>query len=147
MSNLKEEQYYRKSFFYKDFILTEVKYYTYKGTSEERSFELSKITAEELQKYRKAHISGFVLKIDDNLYFTEIPKDMKLLSAPIEGLSLKDHLCGSLRLLCNRFSPNKCIKVRYGRCIEAFPFITMGYETFGTNADAFVVLKCKFFKI
>lgn len=145
MSTFKEEQYYRKSFVYKNFTLTEVKFYTLTDTSIERCFNLSETTIEEIQKYRKLKVSGFILKIDGKLYFSEIPKDLKLLSVPIEGLNYKEHKCCSIKCICIHFSPNRCLKVKYGKYIELFPDITNGYESFNTTADSFVVLECKHF--
>ena len=74
-------------------------------------------------------------------YHIKIPKMFNLMSNTFLG----KHLCGEI---CRRLSAASdelggCDKVRHhARHIELFSHIESGYETFNTNHDAFVVLKC-----
>lgn len=102
---------------------------------EETRFPLKKISAEELAEYRMAEIPSFVLKTEDGLFHTEVPKEVNLVSSKLLG----EHKCGN----CHRLSDAGCLKVRERSTgIERYPWIPLGYETFATGHDCFVVAKC-----
>ena len=105
------------------------------------SFELKKVSKEELASYRVEGVSSFVVKVDEEFYHTAIPKTISFMSAKIMGT----HQCG----FCNRLSAASdkdggCAKVRNrSKCIERYPWIKKGYETFNTRQDSFVVVECQ----
>ena len=111
---------------------------------EHLSFNLFEVTSEELAGYRRSEDPAFVLKVDGKLYYSIIPDNMSFLMSPILG----NHQCSSLGCSCRRISaaPDEaggCAKVRdYAQCIERYPWITTGYETFNTRHDSFVVVNC-----
>lgn len=108
-------------------------------------FPLTQVTPTELVKYRKDKIPSFVLKVDGKLYYTQIPRNLSLLSS---ASILGQHKCTALGHECKRFSPESdeqggCAKVRNrARYIERYDWITTGFETFGTLHDSFVVVNC-----
>ena len=108
------------------------------------SFDLVEVTVEELLDYRTNHVPCFVLKSNEKYYVTVIPTDISFVSCS----SLGEHLCKD----CNRLSAaddmdGGCAKVRnFSKCIEMYPWITDGIETFNTKHDAFIVFKCKHFR-
>lgn len=107
-------------------------------------FSLTEVTPEMLADYRKKGVSSFVIKVDGKLYYSEIPNNISFISSTILGL----HKCASAGHECNRLSAASdeeggCEKVRnYSNCIERYPWITSGYETFNTKHDSFVVVNC-----
>ncbi len=102
---------------------------------EETQFPLKKVSAKKLAEYRMAEIPSFVLKTEDGLFHTEVPKDVNLVSSKLLG----EHKCGN----CHRLSDAGCLKVRERSTgIERYPWIPLGYETFATAHDCFVVAKC-----
>lgn len=107
-------------------------------------FPLTEVTIEDLYTYRKKGISSFVLKINDTLYYTKIPKEMNFISSDILG----EHKCAIVKHECNRLSPASdeeggCEKVRnFSKYIERYPWIKKGYETFNTRHDSFAVIEC-----
>ena len=113
-------------------------------SSEKCVFYLDEVSSEDLAKYRQNNISSFVLKVDGILYYSEIPDNICFTSSTILGL----HLCAFYNHECKRLSAASdvdggCQKVReLSKCIERYPWITDGYETFGTKTDSFVVAKC-----
>lgn len=117
-------------------------------TSEERiptcSFQLKEISPAKLKEKRDNKVPSFVLKQDGVLYYTEIKRSFNLVGTTLIG----EHTCSR----CNRLSalPDEkggCEKVRkYATGIERFPWVTKGYETFGTRTDCFVVVKCEKFE-
>lgn len=108
------------------------------------SLPLVEVTPEELVEYRKNGIASFVLKVDDKLYYTKIPDYMSFFSSNIFGT----HRCSMVGHECNRLSAASdqhggCAKVRHrSQHIERYPWITMGYETFNTKYESFIVVKC-----
>ena len=109
-----------------------------------KSFDLTQVTAEELEKYRRSEIPSFVLKMDDKLYYTKIPKNLHFVSSTILG----EHQCAKCRHLSAASDENGgCAKVRNNsERIERYPWITEGYETFNTDHDSFVVTNCLHFE-
>lgn len=105
---------------------------------------LREITTEQLEEYRKSEVSAFVLKRNNKLYYSEIPNDISLVAFKILGR----HQCATIKNECRRLSAAEdseggCAKVRDGaKCIEKYPWITEGYETFNTKKDSFVVANC-----
>lgn len=110
-------------------------------------FLLNQVTPEELLEFRKNNVSSLVLKIDDKLYHSEIPRNMSFTSERIGP-----HMCAIPGHTCHRLSayPDEkggCAKVRaYSNFIERYPWITHGYETFNTEQDSFVVLSCSHYE-
>ncbi len=109
------------------------------------TFNLVEVTPEELAVYRSSGIPYFVLKDSGKLYFTKIQRNYNLVSH--EGL-LGPNLCSHVGHECHHLSAatdedGGCAKVRsLSQCIERYPWITKGYETFNTVRDAFVVIDC-----
>ena len=107
-------------------------------------FHLVEVTSEELAGYRKSGISSFVLKVDGKFYYSEIPNNISFVSSSILGA----HRCAVAGHECHRLSAASdeqggCAKVRdRSNCIERYPWITTGYETFNTKHDSFVVVNC-----
>lgn len=107
-------------------------------------FELVEVAKEDLVDRRRKKVPSFVLKMDGKFYYTSIPNEMNLVSSGILGR----HKCAAIGHECHRLSAASdeqggCAKVRdRSRCIERYPWITSGYETFNTKHDAFVVLSC-----
>lgn len=112
------------------------------------SFNLIEVTAKELTYYRQSEIPSFVLKVDGKLYYTRIPRSISFVSCNILGR----HKCSISRFECRRLSAASddqggCEKVRNkSKCIERYPWITNGFETFNTDQDAMVVAKCHHYK-
>ena len=108
---------------------------------EHLSFELKKVSEEELASYRIKKVPSFVAKVDGEIFYTKIPKSISFVYAKMMGT----HQCG----FCNRLSAASdkeggCAKVRNrSRGIEKYPWIKTGYETFGTRQDSFVVINCE----
>lgn len=115
---------------------------------EPMEFQLKEITREELIKYRREGISSFLLKLDGKLYYTSIPDNISFVSSTILG----PHKCALAGHECNRLSAASdedggCAKVRdRAKCIERYPWITTGYETFCTKHDSFVVVECSHYE-
>ena len=115
---------------------------------EDLIYPLAKCTSDDLLFMRKNEIPYFVLKINGDLYFSEIPEDLCLTNSKIIG----PHLCGLYNHECKRLSASSdeeggCAKVRNSsRFIEKYPWITDGFETFGTTCDCFKVAKCLHYK-
>ena len=115
-----------------------------KESSKKLVFPLRNVTSEDLEEYRKKGISSFVLKVNGKLYYSEIPDNICFTSSMILG----SHLCALYKYECKRLSAASdedggCQKVReLSKCIEKYPWITDGYETFGTKNDSFVVANC-----
>lgn len=113
-------------------------------TSDTQILALTEITLDELQKHRTSKVPSFVLKVGDKFYYTKIPNEMSLLGAKFDGV----HKCANPFNSCKRLSSASdakggCAKIRNGSShIELYPWITLGYETFGTKHNAFVVAQC-----
>lgn len=109
------------------------------------SFNLIEVTPKEIAVYRKNGVPSFVLKTGGKLYHTRIPKTINFLSYTISGTV---HQCAGKETICNRLSAASdeqggCAKVRdYYDCIEKYPWIATGYETFNTKYDSFIVVNC-----
>lgn len=108
------------------------------------SFHLIEVTPETLADYRRKGISSFVLKNEERLFYSTIPNNMFFVSSTLLGL----HKCAAVGEECHRLSAASdeeggCAKVReFSKCIERYPWITTGYETFNTKHDSFVVINC-----
>ena len=113
-----------------------------------RQFELKTITRQQLLEFRKKRIPSFVLKDNENFFYTTIDPEISFLSPDILG----HHMCSLAPDCCDRLSPASdedggCAKVRnMARFIELYPWISLGYETFNTRCDAFLVAKCDHYK-
>lgn len=111
-------------------------------------FPLVKVTKEMLTEYRKRGISSFVLKIEDDLFYTEIPENINFMSHNIVG----PHKCAMSGQECNRLSAASdenggCEKVRNrATCIERYPWIKKGFETFNTKHNVFCVGECEHYE-
>ena len=112
------------------------------------SFPLKEITAEELKQIRKSDTPSFVLKEYGKYYYAQIPKEMSLYSSLLFGT----HQCATTGKECRFLSAASdenggCAKVREGcKGIEKYPWITVGYETFNTQRDCFIVSECDHYK-
>lgn len=107
----------------------------------ENSYKLRKIDAKTLTKLHASEIPGFVFKDHEDYYYAEITKDTKLLSK----VNLGKHMCAQdcCRLSAASDEKGGCEKVRNrSNNIEMYDWITLGYETFNTSQDCFVVLSC-----
>lgn len=130
-------------------------------SKKEEDYPLREVTKKELLWLRAQKEAGFVLKIYDKYYYTQIPADFNLLSSSVLGDST--HCCKS----CPYFSTKAdcdggCSKVRdatpkeyrllgakkgqaiiLSKRIEKYDFISLGCETFHTRiSDAFIVSSC-----
>ncbi|MCI8411872.1 MAG: hypothetical protein HFJ40_05530 [Clostridia bacterium] len=100
-------------------------------------FILKEVNSKELEKYRLEGKPGFVLKQSGKYFYSEIEKDMPIMSFKLLG----DHICVT-PCVCKHISSD-CQKVIEGSSnIERYNWITKGYETFNTAADCFVVISC-----
>lgn len=113
---------------------------------EAKTFPLREVSLEELAELRKTKVPSFVLKEDGRYYYAEISPYMTFISSSFLG----EHKCAAAGKVCNRLSAAQdeqggCAKVRARSTnIEKYPWITKGYETFGTEGrDTFVVLECQ----
>lgn len=108
---------------------------------------LSKISIDELKKYRESKAPSFVLKVGSELYYTKIPTGISFVGAKFDG----EHKCANSFNSCKRLSSASdakggCAKIRNSSShIELYPWITLGYETFNTKRNAFVVAQCSHF--
>jgi hypothetical protein len=108
------------------------------------NLKLSEISLDKLSDFRNQHVPSFVLKIGEKLYHTIIPNNVYFVSSNILG----KHQCSCKRYLCRRLSSASdsdggCEKVRnFSQCIENYPWILTGYETFNTKSNTFIVIKC-----
>lgn len=115
-----------------------------KTETKKETFNLEKVTADDLYALRKEKIASFVLKENDNLFCAQIPERTGFLSTNFLG----EHKCNYCRHLSSASDEDGgCAKVRNFACfIENYPWITFGYETFSCKDDAFVVIKCEHFE-
>lgn len=113
-------------------------------TVDPMSFALAEVTYEKLTEYRMSGIPSFMLKLDGKFYYTRIPNDINFITANILGA----HQCAVVKHECSHLTAASdeeggCAKVRdRSHCIERYPWITRGYETFNTKHDVFVVVNC-----
>lgn len=123
----------------------------------EKDFPMQQITEAELLRYRLYGKPGFVLKSNDNYYYTEIPKDLRFIAC---NTLLGGHCCRNCRRLsaasdadggCEKvrnasilyykeYSNRKAIEL--SQRIEKYDFITFGFESFNTLHDALIVIEC-----
>ncbi len=128
---------------------------------EEKIFPLSEISEEDLLKKRQSKEPGFVLKMEDTLYYAKITKKTKLLCS--KSTQDRSHLCAH----CNLSSFFNCIKVKevayefynseeklylntlkFSKRIEKYNFITYGFETFNVSPhNVFCVFRCENFNL
>lgn len=90
-----------------------------------------------------------VIKKEGKLYYSlEIPRNIAFFEGSLEISEKRFHLCAR----CKRFSPlceeeGGCSKIRdNSRHIEDYPFITDGYETFGSSHSQMVILRCEHYE-
>lgn len=125
-----------------------------------KTFPLRLVSQDELLNLRVSKIPGFVLKLDNRLYFAEI--EYSTVISCIENLPCK-HLCA----ICTNCLPNKCIKIQDGPVsfnlkyissdyrnavakasrIDKYSFIHDGFETFNTVNDSFLIFDCGKYEI
>lgn len=122
----------------------------YLPKTEDLHFELKKVDKEEIKKLRKCKKPSLLIKEYGNYYYTNIPADVRL--GNVDLLSDKEqHMCVPGNATCRYLSAASdqnggCAKVRDGSIgIERYPWITVGYETFNTKYDCFVVGSCDHF--
>ena len=114
-------------------------------TNESTIKPLHQISADHLGLLRDSIEVGFLLKRNSKYFYADI-SEYKRFRVLLDGTA--PHMC----YRCNFLSAKSdveggCAKVRaFSRCIEKFPFITYGYETWGTSGDVFIVLACKNWK-
>ena len=115
---------------------------------EKVSFNLSEISPKEIEKHRKGGKPTFFLKMNDKYYFTEIPESLTFENSKLLGV----HRCAFAGHECQRLSAAKdekggCKKVRDRvKRIERYPWIKVGYETFNTKYDCFIVIECSHYE-
>ena len=113
-------------------------------------FPLKQVTVEELIAARIAKVPSFVLKEEGKYYYTVIEPGIGFLPSTLLGPDTY-HLCAQVGKECKRLSSASdelggCKKVREKSTgIERYPWITVGYETFCTDHDSFVVSCCEHF--
>ena len=111
---------------------------------EHLSFELVEVSPHEVAEYRKNGTPSFLLKKDGKLYIAKIPRNISFVTFTL----LNTHRCSIIGNECRRLSAASdkdggCAKVRdHATGIERYPWITLGYETFCTLHDSFVVAEC-----
>lgn len=126
-------------------ILSKKKIRTETKSSE---FSFNKVTAKEVESYRESGVPCFLLKVEGELSLAIIPDSINFTASNMLG----EHLCSAAKRECSRLSAASdenggCAKVReYASCIEKYPWITSGYETFNTKHDSFIVAKCLHYK-
>ncbi len=127
---------------------------------EKKDYALREISEEELLEVRLQKKAGFILKIYDTFFYTQIPKNFNFLSSNILGNS--EHLCK----ICPFCSPKPdceggCLKIRnvdfkelrflgyekeiaikLSERIEKYDFIELGCESFHTNLETLIVASC-----
>lgn len=113
-----------------------------------KTFPLHAIEPFELTQIYKSGTPGFVLKVEGEHFFTEVPKGFQLRKPEF----FKNHLC-IFGNLCNRYhswsdDEGGCAKIRGGSIgIWTYPFIKEGYEIFNTvKSDGLVVSQCTRFE-
>lgn len=108
---------------------------------EKREYPLKRVSKELVRAQRKEKIPSFILKLGEELYYSEIAKDSAFSST---DLLQNPHKCGECdRMNCCSDECGGCKKVRDG-CfgIENYPFIIRGYETMFIEFSCFVVSEC-----
>ena len=130
------------------------------------SYKLVEVDEATLLEHRASGNPGFVLKIGDRLFYTSIPKRLRLMSCAPLG----PHCCGSSQDVCkySRAIPEEeggCTKfcdrsvkhylddgltyeqalIRSQR-IEKYSHIEVGYETFNVAQEVLVIAKCTRYK-
>lgn len=112
-------------------------------------FPLTEVTSEQLSIYRNEGVPSFVLKFRNKFYYSKITDNFNFVFSTILG----EHKCAFAENVCTRLSAASdkkggCEKVRkYSKCIENYPWITEGYETFNTGHDIFIVVNCRHYKL
>ena len=127
-------------------------------------YPLTEVSQEQLFLFRLSGIPGFVLKMEDSLYYTKVPKKCNLSKIQY---NFEGHLCGLNSKVCSHLSPSLyeggCEKVsdrsiefysqpqlednfvsvlRDSKRIEKYDFIRCGVESFNTSLNVFIVFKC-----
>lgn len=125
------------------------------------NFVLTEIDADSLFEARASGKPGFVFKCGSALYYTKISKKARFFSTS----NLGTHLCSKCKKMsalsdshggCRKVrdicltSPFLCQNktlLKNSKRIEKYKFITLGFESFNTTQDAFIVLKCQNYKL
>ena len=113
------------------------------GSVSENRFPLSEVSGKDLAKLRKKCQDGFILRIGNNLYFTELPEDFRTITK-IENAGNR-HLCAD----CPCSTMAKCPKfINRSRYLEDYDFISFGFEIFSKASikETFVVSQCELFE-
>ena len=104
---------------------------------------LVEITSEDLAILRMTVKMGFVFKKEQKLYFADISELPKYVHITFDFGEISHHC-----ITCKFHSalPDElggCAKCR-NRCkeLEKFPWILLGYETWGTSGDVMMILYC-----
>ena len=116
-----------------------------KMCNEKEVIAISNTDMKELSMLRKSGVPTFIVKPGNLLYKSSFPvRRGNYESFTLDGT----HMCFCGKHICARLSalpdPWGCEKVR--NCatgIELYPFITGGYEIFGTSHDVFCVTRCE----
>lgn len=131
---------------------------------DKRNYPLREVTEKELLRLRAQKEAGFVLKIYNFLYYTQIPKDFILLSSSLLGDSTHcckncpffsakadcDGGCSKVRDVTPKeyrlLGYNKRTSLELSKRIEKYDFIELGCESFHTTLEAFIVASCGRYK-
>ena len=130
-------------------------------------YPLRRVTRRELFELRATGEPGFVFKVsNEEYYYARIHKKMRFYSQ----MTLGTHLCACYGSGCRRLSAaldieGGCAKVReastelymregkdfltalsWSSRIEKYDFIQKGYESFNTDQNSLVVIKCRHFE-
>lgn len=119
-------------------------------------FLLHSLSDEEVFRFRKSKCPSFVVKVHDDLFFTNIPKNMSIsLSGHhlcmncqrCRAVSEEEGGCSKVRDIFPDIRPERYLEgLAERKRIEKYPFIEYGYESFCTKNETFVVLQCKNFE-
>lgn len=137
----------------------------------ETTFLLREVSPQTLLRYRSSKRPGFVFKFENRYYFTEIPKNLKLLAQTFkfDDINVNYHLCGKN---CRHASAaddrhGGCAKIRdfttetlykvqglsfvksvaSSSRIEKYDFIKLGFESFNTTRNCMYVALCQNYKL
>ena len=122
------------------------------SNSTELSFPLLPIRQDQIKPLLRDVMDQptFLLKVSDGGYlYCHIPEGVNLSTNLVKGFQ---HLCGKPRFICSRLMATSnenggCEKVvNYSKNIEDYPWITFGYEVFGSMHNCMIVHRCEHYR-
>ena len=132
----------------------------FQDDKETKDYKLWKVKQHELIEIRAAAKPGFVLKVGNNLYYAEVPREAHL---HVSAKRHTKHKCGNCSKLkqviygcggCGKILDCSIDTYRREGCsekkavvlskrIEKYEFIVLGFETFNVEAEDFTVVRCQ----